>query len=86
MTAREYFGRRAWAEAWARHLQPNVGTVRDDRRITRIVAQGYGNTYRWPRWLTLWWSVVEYWEHDGRASLGEFGEENALLLPKTMPP
>lgn len=84
--SREYFGRRAWAQAWAKHLQPTVGTVQDGRRITRIVAQGYGETFRWPRWLTWWWSVVEYWEYERNPSLGEFGEENALELPEGMPP
>jgi hypothetical protein len=82
----EYFGGRAWAQAWARHLQSRVGTLDGDMRITRIVAQGYGETYRWPTWATIWWSVVEYWEYDGKPSLGEFGEENALRLPKEMPP
>jgi hypothetical protein len=84
--SREYFGRRAWAEAWAKHLQSTVGTVARGQRTTRIVAQGYGETFRFPRWAIIWWSVVEYWEYERDPSLGEFGEENALYLPKEMPP
>lgn len=88
MTSKDYCGRRAWAEAWAQRLAPSVGTVTPDgRRITSIVAQPYGETWRWPRWIyKRWWCVVERWEYDGEPSLGTFGEENALMLERRMPP
>lgn len=85
MTARCYMGGRAWAKAWAAHLQSRVGTTTPDgRTILEIEATGYGESADW--WWTPWWCVVEKWQYTAKPSLGIFGEGVALLLERTMPP
>ncbi len=85
MTARDFHGKRAWAEAWARERQSHVGTLTlDGRRITGYRAQGYGDsaTAKHPRL----WCVVELWVYEGASHLGTYGGDVAILLEESMPP
>jgi hypothetical protein len=81
--SQDYFGRRVWAEAWARRLQCRVGTIIDGRRIVAVKARRYGESALW-RW-SPWWSVAEEWIYDGQPGLGTFGGDTALSLSASMP-
>ncbi len=84
MTAMDYHGSRAWAEAWARERLPHVGTCTPDgRRITGYRAQGYGDSAKLKHpWL---WCVVELWVYVSNPGLGEFGGDCAILLEERIP-
>jgi hypothetical protein len=85
MTARDFHGKRAWAEAWARERQPHVGTLTlDGRRITGYRAQGYGDSAKTKRPRV--WCVVELWVYISDPGLGTFGGDVAILLEERMPP